>query len=328
MAKNRRIVRKPAWTLGKACLAVGLGVLVSSPDFALAATSGPTGTAPAWFGTRDRDEDFTNRPIALQTFKSHSRFSIRIPHGTEVRWKATPTGFELRLKDLHLTDIGGPMSGVGSLKDRWMREQEKIADSRVGDLKITEVQDAIVVTGVWRFPKLANPDDMPAVLEMDRFEFREDAPPRYFFDFWQKMGQTVAQVRLTKAREARELAQKKSEEEAKRRAKERKARERARVESDDVQRFCERPFSERTDILIPFRPVHEPFDFSKHVSTSNVDASFNYFRPKPGTGGPEGDYVRLALELFDKGKLGLAIKTVEMLIADFPRTNYKAEMSL
>ena len=137
------------------------------------------------------------RAIELESFRSHSRISIRADEGVEPIWKDRDGGFELQLKGVWLSDLGAPLGGEQEWASRFL---PKLKDDRLEKVEVAETAQGVLVRGWWKFPlgkaKLADP-------KMERFDFREKSPARYVVDFWPKPGPTVADVEAKKLRDRR-----------------------------------------------------------------------------------------------------------------------------
>lgn len=189
--------------------------------------------------------------IKIQTFKTHSRLSLRLDATVEVeRQKASAEpsrGFEILLKGLALTDLGAPFGSEGD----WLRQMDAVTegDSRLLKVKFRETESGVVVKGTWRFPggkaALAEP-------RMETFHYRKD--DAYFVDFWAKPGPTAVQAKASNERRAREDRLKKAQAEVKARQDRRAQLAVARAEMEDSMRFCKEPWTEPREVFLPFFP--------------------------------------------------------------------------
>lgn len=263
--------------------------------------------APAW----------TDRAISIQTFNTHSRLVFRVDSGVKAEWRSTAQGFELVFKELGLVDLGAPFGGEA----RWLTGLSDLRDARLGDLKVAETEAGVVVTGAWKFP---TGPEAPFQPQMETFEFREKTPSRFVVDFWVKPGPTHAQVVAERERAKKYTLRKKSEEKAKRQVQRRIATLKKELDAADTQKYCQEPVNTQNDIFVRFRAVHVPIDFGKWFSLTTPDSDYPYLEPK----GDEKDaqYVRLALSLYRQGKPALAIRTIEFLDTEYPKSSYRNEM--
>ncbi|MBI2712128.1 MAG: tetratricopeptide repeat protein [Bdellovibrio sp.] len=258
-----------------------------------------------------------SQAVQLKTFLTHSRLLFKIDDSVQVSWKKTPTGFELLLKGITLNDLGAPMGEEA----RWKSLYKGIADTRVEGIEFQEKAEGILIHGKWKYPKgaltLANP-------EMEIFDYREKNPPGFVVDFWVKKGPTRIDAALELRRKQHLAALNKVREEAKSRIERRLATERKRAEAANSSRFCDRPMSEENDLFLEFLPVHVPYKFSKFLPMTSPDTQFHYFKPKSEN--KDAQYVRLALNLYGKGKFGLAVRTLDFLESEYPSSDYQLEM--
>lgn len=255
--------------------------------------------------------------IELHTFKTHSRFQIQLDEGVPVIWKSSSQGFELTLKGVGLVDLGASFGD----EEKWKNRFSDLTDIRVHAIRIEENPGEVKITGKWKFPlgklALAHP-------EMEFFEFRNKNPARYVVDFWVKAGRTLTQVKADqKQKEFQEILRKTKDDEKKRITR-RLASERRHAEAENTNRFCEQPLDEKNDVFLEFYPLHQEVDFKRWFSATTADAQFPYYRPKKKS--KDAQYVRLALKFYSEGKLGLAVRTIDFLDAEFPRTEFQAEM--
>lgn len=263
-----------------------------------------------------RGDDGTSA-IKVETFRTHSRLSVRVDDGIASDWKATRDGFELVLKGMSLGDLGAPL-GEEAI---WAARYKELRDPRLAGVEFAEVPGGVRVQGRWRFSQAS---DAPADPAMEAFDYRERGRSRLVVDFWVKEGPTVGQVRTQAAATRRIASVKQHEDDEKARISRRIAREQARLVAEDPKLFCGTPLSERTDVFLQFLPVHEPATFAKWFSTSAPDADFPYYEPK----GKERDaqFVRLALKLYREGNHALANRTIEFFETECKDSTYRAQM--
>ena len=255
--------------------------------------------------------------IHLQTFKTHSRLSIRLDEGVEARWKETTEGFELLLKGIGLADLGAPVGG----EKEWLAHLASPRDSRLGGLRFVETPEGVKVLGQWSFPK----GEMdPANPKMEKFDFREKSPAQYVVDFWPVRSLTMGESKALNRRTTRENEIRKQQELAHARESRKQKVAQARAEAEDVGRFCREPLSEHSDVILPFVPVHEKVDFARWFQVTTPDNGYSYLEPKGGE--QDAEYVRLALKLYREGNLALVVKTLDFLEAEYPRSTYRYEM--
>ena len=261
--------------------------------------------------------DYVPRAVDLETFNTYSRFSVAIDSTVEARMTETAAGFELLLPKLMLVDIGAPLGKEGE----WVREFEKLNDSRLQKLKISQTEAGVKITGTWAF---ASGDQAPANRKMDHFEYRIPAPARFVVDFWPKPGPTVGEVRAQQEKERRlRVAQEKQARELKM-AERQLASVKRLNDAGDLERYCREPYQEQNDVFLRFRPHHKRFDLTKYLSLVTADQEYRYFEPQGDS--REEQLVRLASKLYAQGKLGLAIRTVDFLKEEFGKSRFLSEM--
>lgn len=260
------------------------------------------------------------KSILIQTFSTHSRLAIRMDEGAPAEWKDLPGGFEVSFKGIALADLGAPLGH----EQAWMDAQLQSArDSRLESLKIRETEQGVVITGKWKFPSgkaaLAEP-------KMERFDYREKSPPRYVVDFWLKKGPTLVEAEALRKKRAREQELRQAEAQAKRRAERRLASQKAREESEDVLRFCKLPLSPKGDVFLPFLPIHPSVDFAQWFPMTTPDSQYIYLSPDKDASGKDGEYVKLALSLYQKGDFALTIRTLDFLDTEHPKSGFRNDM--
>ncbi|MDR3606749.1 MAG: tetratricopeptide repeat protein [Oligoflexia bacterium] len=272
----------------------------------------------------------SNSFVRFQSFKTHGRIIFQVGPDVPVEWQATPTGFMAFFKGSTLVDLGAPFGD----EKRWASELSRGDGSRVASLRFQEVAGGVRVEGNWKFEKGPNAPFQP---KMETFSYRENDPARFVADFWLKAGPTVAEVQAKSVTEAKKLAELRARQEVERRAQRRIASQKAKEELDDLTHFCREPLRDSTkdgrDIFLPYLPVHEKVDFAKYLPAKWADENFTYFRPEApeGDGGAQarasdGQYVRLALDLYKDGKYALVIRTLDFLAAEYPKSEYLKEM--
>lgn len=254
--------------------------------------------------------------IQLKTFKTFSRLLIDT-QDARVSWKATQKGFDLLIQDVSLLDLGVPFGA----EKMWSKRVSEIKDDRLKSIKISQVRAGVKIEGVWRFP---TGDLAPAYPKMETFDYHEPNPQRFVVDFWQKKGPTVIEVRLKKKRERQLAALQRAEEQAKRRASRRQKKIEEKRKAADLAKYCRVPISEKNDIFIPFNPVHQGFNFEKWLPTRRADSHYRYLTPKEDS--KEAHYVRLAHDLYEKGRPALVVRTYEFFKNDFPKSRHDTMM--
>jgi len=255
--------------------------------------------------------------LKLQTFKSHSRLTLRVDESVPVEWRSLPGGFELTLKGIGLADLGAPLGEEAA----WKTQFESMADARVRDLKFEEFAGGVRVRGTWKFP---TGPDAPAKPQMERFDFRDKEPARYVIDFWLKEGPTVAEVEAARIRAAREAQLRAVQEKEQKRVDRRLATERKRSKIKELGKFCERKLDEKHDIFLEFLPAHEPVDFGVWFPATTPDRDYPYRRPTAK--GEDAQYARMALDLYKSGKFALAIRTIDFFEEENRRSPLFEEM--
>lgn len=256
--------------------------------------------------------------ITLRTLKTHSRLSFQVDDGTQPIYRGSPQGFELNFKGLTLMDFGAT---VGQ-EQQWISEAKKrIRDSRLASLDFIESREGVKIKGKWKFPTGVKELAFPV---MERFEYHLKTPPQYVMDIWEKAGPTKIAYVASERLRLRELDIKKSTERAGRQAERRLASVKAKEDAEDLEKFCKVPLSEKNDIFLNFQPVHSDLQLRRWFSTTTPDANYNYLDPKTDT--PDAKYVRLALDLYKKGKSGLVIRTLDFFDEEHPKSVYRQEM--
>jgi len=258
----------------------------------------------------------------VESFTTHGRLSFRLESDVSTTWKEVPGGFEIFLKGIGLGDLGAPLGE----EEKWISEQKKqvsaFGDARLSSIDIQEENAGVKITGKWKFPTGKR---TPAHPIMEHFDYREKSPPRLVIDFWPKPGPTLLEVLAAKKKKDQEEALAKAEKDAEIRIAARKAYETAKDDAANVEKFCTLPLDEKKDVFLPFLPYHEIPSFSKWFPTITADSQYVYLVPK----GPEKDaqYVRVALTLYGEGKNALAIRTLDFMNEEFPKSPFRQEMT-
>ncbi len=256
-------------------------------------------------------------PVFLQTFDDHSRLSLRVNSGIDHQWKDLPGGFEITFKGISLSDLGAPFG----LESQWVEKFRDLSDSRLSLLRFYDSDEGLRVVGRWKYPKGNN---APAVPQMEFFSYRVAETSQFVLDFWLKKGPTVAEVHQKQLADKRKRAYEEMERRLKSRIQRRTASLQENTALADASQFCKRPLSPEYDVFLPFRPAHATVDFSKIYPLTHPDSDYPYWQPT----GPdkESQYLRLALELYERGQQGLAIRTIEFFAKDFPKSSHRGQM--
>ncbi|MCM2277273.1 MAG: tetratricopeptide repeat protein [Oligoflexia bacterium] len=255
--------------------------------------------------------------LRIETFKTHSRIVVRVDESVSSEWKNTAEGFELLLKGIGLMDLGAPLGE----EEAWKSRLEAQGDARIAGLKLVETGGNLKIQGKWKYPKGSA---APATPRMEAFDYRDKNPPQLVVDLWLKKGPTLAEIGSRKGQLRQLRALEGAEKQARARAERRLASLQRKAEGEDLGRFCRQPLSERTDVFLPFLPLHEPVNYSRWMATTTPDSHFVYFEPK----GKDRDaqYVRLALALYRQGKPALVSRTLEFHESEHPGSPYRQEM--
>ncbi len=261
--------------------------------------------------------DAPSKPIQLETLSTHSRFTIFLDAGIKPEVRFEKDQFEVFFPGMALVDLGAPFGN----EKQWVDEFAKLGDYRLRSIEFHEKKEGLVVQGTWRFPTDA---DAPANPKMEHFEFREASPSRWVMDFWLGKGPTIAQVRVQQEQERRRTALEEARKMAQARAQQRSVKRRKDIEAADAVRFCSLPLSEESDFFLDFLPAHTQVDFSQWFSISNPDRDFKYLHPEGLD--KDAELARMALDLYGKSKFGLAIRTVEFIEHDYPKSHHIEEM--
>ncbi len=256
--------------------------------------------------------------VQINSFKTHSRFSVKLDHGFNIDLKSDKTGFEIFLPNVCFLDLGAPLGE----ERKWASSYEGISDKRLKSVKLSESREGLKITGVWNYPvgseEFAYPD-------METFDFKDKTAGIYFIDFWWKKGPTLLQVKENNKKKKQKVAIDDAKEKAAKRLQRRIARLKLKKYKEDAGRFCRQIWQDDTDVFLPFRPVHEKFDFSKWFPMNRPDSNFPYFEPSSKS--KEATYVRLALNLYRQGKPALVVRTLEFFENEFPNSPFRHEMN-
>ena len=258
--------------------------------------------APASAAWAEQVSDF----IKIQTFKTHSRVSLRLDSSVEVVRQKTDTeeskGFEVLLQGLSLSDLGAPFGSEGE----WLQQLEAVSqkDPRIEKLQLRELESGVLVKASWKFPGGKAALARPA---METFHYRKDL--NYVVDFWVKPGPTIAQAQAAEDRKKREQTLKQAEASVRARRDRRDAVNKIRSEMEDSLRFCRDAWTENREVFLQFLPVKGPFSFEKYLPHRTADQDYPY--PSPQGDSEEAKYFRLALKLYKKEKYALVQKTLD-----------------
>jgi len=265
--------------------------------------------------------------VGLQTFRTHSRLTLRIDEGVDPTWKDIPGGFELILKGLSLSDLGAPLGE----EDAWVRQKTDIGDSRLASMTLSEVPGAVVVSGKWKLPA---GDLAPADPRMERFDYRQKSPARFVVDFWLKDGPTLAQVRAAKSRQKQNSESARAAAESKLRKDRKIASVKEKTEREDLGRFCRQPSNDENDVSLAFTPAREPIKLSRWFPSTTADTNYIYLEPKDAEGvkpasgkSSPAQYVKLALDLYRQGKPALSLRTIDFFETEHPQSEHRHEMT-
>jgi len=268
-------------------------------------------TASAVFcaaASADQISDF----VKIQTFKTHSRLSLRIDSSVEVvRQKPdleARQGFEVLLKGLSLTDLGAPFGSEGD----WLRQVEAVtgADPRLAGVRFKELESGVLISGKWKFP---GGKATPADPRMESFHYRKDH--FYMVDFWGKPGPTAVQAKVAHERRERDEKLRKLESTAQARREQRRAIAKAQSEMEDSMRFCREPWDESREVFLQFNPVRSSFNFEKFFPHTAPDQDYPYAALQGYS--DEAQYFRLAMRLFKREQFALVQKTLDFFDRKF-----------
>ncbi|MCC7441673.1 MAG: tetratricopeptide repeat protein [Bdellovibrionales bacterium] len=255
--------------------------------------------------------------LELKSFESHSRMSIPVDRGVAAELKVGPKGFDLLLKDITFLDLGVPFGGERAFLDA----VGQVGDARTGGITASEERGGVRISGSWKY---ATGEQAPADPGMMTFDFRTETPPAYVLDFWPKKGPTVAEARKEQARLRQLEALQKAQATAERRSKRRIASLKRQSDVADAGKYCKEPLTDSRDVFVEFRPAREEIDFTRWFQVTTADTEYPYFEPKGE--GEDGQFLRLALDLYRSGKLALAVRTAEFFEKEHVSSPLKDEM--
>ncbi len=256
--------------------------------------------------------------IQLQSQSSFSRVQISIDPSFKPIVHSTVKGFEIVIPAATLMDVGVPFGG----EDEFREYLSKLHDSRISGLKIAEKDSNLVISGHFSFPTGSEAMASP---EMEHFDFHQNDKSKYLVDFWLKKGLTVAEVaRQKKIKDAKKLKSEQEEILARENARS-VERERRMGESKNALLFCQQPFDRNNTVFLKFHSSHQPVNFGVYFPEKVPDHRFVYAEPKGES--EESQMVRLALKLSRDNQHALAMKTVEFLEKQYPKSKWLTEMS-
>lgn len=243
---------------------------------------------------------FASSVIEVETLKTHSRLRLKIDETISSQIKSTDKGFEITIQGLRPQDLG-MSSGVITTQD-----------TRMGDVKVTAHGENTLITGSWK------------QRNMEIFDYRQKTPPSLIIDYWSKGGLSTQQLHTIKKTQAQKNRWKEAQKQVARLIQEIQRREARRKEVTDPNRFCRGTRKEETEIFLPFKPAHQPIDFTQWMSTTTPDKNYPYLKTEGQS--EEEKTVRLAYELYEKGKHALVFKAVEFLKKDYPKSKFMEDM--
>ncbi len=246
---------------------------------------------------------------------THSRIRITSDESIKPVVTLRARGFEIFFPHVQFSELAGSKT----LKSAdWEALWRTAQDSRLASFKVT-TRGGVKLVGQWRFPQgrfqLAKP-------RMEVFSARNhDA---FFFDYW--IQNSVSSVEQAASQRASAMKNKIQEQE--KRVQERASfmvkheEEKRRIQN--ATSFCEEKMTADRDIQLHFTPVHESVDFDRWFPAARADSQFHYYEPKKKS--RDAQFARLAMTLYKTGKPGLAVKTLDLLQAEFPHSEFTSEM--
>jgi tetratricopeptide (TPR) repeat protein len=298
-------------TLGKfsyLALVFNLNLIVSGAAFG--AVSDPQGSAVSGSG------------VQIQTFKTHSRILFSIDESVTAHLKSNAKGFELVFDGIGLSDVGAPLGE----EKTWAEQFDQKGDPRVQNLKFSETGAGLKVEGAWKFPQGKQALITP---QMETFEYRQGTPAHYVLDFWLKQGSlTRSQFDAKKKDQETAERQKRIEEDKREKAERKIASLKRMAEINDTTRFCKQPITDSNDVSLRFLPVHQSVDFKQWFPTVTPDSAPGPYHYEEGDSAkPDGQYVKLALDLYKQGKYALTLRTIDFFDKEQGESAYKREMA-
>ena len=239
--------------------------------------------------------------LEVETLKTHSRVRLKIDETIPAKVQVTKKGFEITVPGLSPEDLG--------ISDGKINK----GDQRFTGINVTKQKESTVVTGNWKQQN------------METFDYRQKNPPSLVLDFWSKGGLTGAQLQKFVKTKEQKAKWTKAQQGVSSLIAEIQRREARRKEVIDPNRFCRGTREDETEIFLTFKPAHETIDFTQWMSITMPDRDYPYLKPEGNS--EEDKTVRLAYELYEKGKLALVLKTIEFIEKDYPTTRYKEDMA-
>lgn len=238
--------------------------------------------------------------LEVETLKTHSRIRLKIDETIPAKVNVNKKGFDITLPGLSPDDLG------------LIAGQIKGSDQRFTGLNVSHSKDSTRISAQWKQEN------------METFDYRQKNPPSLVLDFWSKGGLTGAQLqKLVKTKEKKQKWQK-AQAGVSSLIEEITRREARRREVIDPNRFCKGTREDETEIFLTFKPAHETIDFTKWMSITMPDREYPYLKPEGNT--EEEKTVRLAHELYEKGKQALVLKTIEFFQKDYPTSKYMEDI--
>ena len=256
-------------------------------------------------------------PVQLENHPFHSRLRVKIHQGIDVEWKPLSGGFQILFKGLSLSDLGAPFGQ----EQQWVEPFNQLKDERLSMLRVLNSQKGVKIIGKWKFKKGPK---APAYPKMNTFHFTDQEKQEFVLDFWVRKGPTWGQVLQKEAEKKRKKAFEAIEQRLQKRVQRRKASIERNNQIADTDKFCRQKLDEQSDVFIPFKSAHQRVDYSKIYPLTMPDSDYPYFQPDGG--GKEGEYIRLALSLYRRGKYALAIRTIKFFYRDIKNSNNLLQM--
>jgi tetratricopeptide (TPR) repeat protein len=255
--------------------------------------------------------------IEIQPESSFSRLKISLDESFKPVWQETSNGFELKIPAASLMDIGVPFGG----EDAFNRYLSTMKDQRLSRLEVVEKDASLIIRGKYIYPTGAKALAEP---KMEHFDFRKGDLGKYVVDFWYKKGPTVGEREQQKKLAAAKTLAVQKEAILKREAERKVSREKRMNDAKNALLFCEQPFDRNNTVFLRYHTDHPMLNFSSYFPEHIPDHRFDYHDPKGD--GEEAQMVRLALKLSRENKHALAVKTVEFLEKEYPKSKSMNEM--
>lgn len=270
---------------------------------------------PAYADTAQ--DSLFHQAISIQTQSSYSRLLVSLEPSFKPQVSQSAQGFQVVIPQATLVDLGIPFGMEAALQEY----VSKLKDSRISKINLKEEDRGLKITGQYQFPQGAQALADP---QMEHFEFRQNEKGKWVADFWYKKGPTLAESQALSR--TKKIQKERAEQVAfeKKEAERKAAREKRILEAKNALLFCEQPFDRDNTVFIKYKPEHPLVNFSAYFPDKVPDHRFEYTTPKAK--GEESDMVRLAIKLSQENKHALAIKTVEFLEKEYPKSKYLPEM--